>query len=109
MVEYHYGMDIITQLPKISNSEVDKALMRELREGLHLKRATEEARARVAAERAAELKGHKTMKGLGKAVAAMPDWEYFRLVQKYGINEVHSKDFMRFFQKKFPHLSPNKV
>lgn len=102
-------MDIITKLPKISNSEVDKALMRELREGLQLKRATEEARSRAAADRAAELRGHKAIKGLGKAVATMPEWEYFRLVQKYGMNEVHSKDFMRFFQKKFPHLSPNKV
>ena len=29
--------------------------------------------------------------------------------KKYGRKEVHSRDFMRYFNKKFPHLSPNKA
>jgi hypothetical protein len=39
----------------------------------------------------------------------MPEREFFRLIKKYGHAEVHSKDFLRYFQKKFPQLSPNKL
>jgi hypothetical protein len=60
-------------------------------------------------EQARELRGHKTINGLGKCVASMPSWEFFRLVQKYGHAEVHSEGFLRDFQRRFPHLSPNKV
>ncbi len=47
--------------------------------------------------------------GLGKCVAMMPPDEYFRLVKKFGHAEVKSKEFLRYYRKKFPHLSPNAI
>lgn len=102
-------MNLITSVPKWSNGEVDRALMREINTGMELKKQWEKRRELEAAKEAADLKNHRTLKGLGKAVAVMPDWEYFRLIQKYGHAEVHSKEFMRSFQKRFPHLAPNKA
>ena len=51
----------------------------------------------------------KTVKGLGKCVAVIPEDEFFRLQRKYGHQEVHSREFLRYFNKKFPHLSPNRA
>jgi hypothetical protein len=39
----------------------------------------------------------------------MPAREFFRLTQKYGHDEVHSKKFIQYYNKKFPELSPNKA
>jgi hypothetical protein len=39
----------------------------------------------------------------------MPAREYFRLVKKYGHETVHSREFMSYFNKKMPELSPNKA
>jgi hypothetical protein len=47
--------------------------------------------------------------GLGRCIGVIPEWEFFRMQQKYGHKEVHSKEFMKYYQKKFPHLSPNKI
>lgn len=102
-------MNLITSVPKWSNGEVDRALMREITTGMELKKQWEKRRELEAAKEAAELKGHRTLKGLGKCVAVMPDWEFFRLQQKYGHQEVHSKEFLRSFQKRFSHLAPNKI
>ena len=51
----------------------------------------------------------KTHPVLGKCIATIPAREYFRLVQQYGTEEVHSKEFLKFFQKEMPELAPNKV
>lgn len=99
-------MQIITQLPRYSDGEVHAALLKEIRTGFQLERAMEEHRVKQAAEEAKDLKGHK---GDLRAVASIPERDFFRLVQKYGFQEVHSKPFMKYFQKKFPHLSPNKL
>jgi hypothetical protein len=55
------------------------------------------------------MKGHKTIEGLGKCVAVFPAREFFRLQAQYGNAEIHSKDFLRYFNQKFPDLSPNKA
>lgn len=102
-------MNLITSVPKYSNGEVDKALMRELTLGLELKKQWERRREIQAAHEAKEIEGQRELKGLGRCVAVMPEWEFFRLQQKYGHSEVHSKDFLKYFQKRFPHLSPNKI
>jgi hypothetical protein len=49
------------------------------------------------------------MKGLGRCVAVIPEWEFYRMKDKYGHHEIHSKEFMKYYQKTFPHLSPNKL
>jgi hypothetical protein len=99
----------IIKQPVITDIEVNKAMMRELTTGIELKKQWENRREIEAAQQAKEKKGHKTIAGLGKCVAVIPEWEFFRMQQKYGSQEVGSKEFIRYFQKKYPHLSPNKV
>lgn len=104
-------MQIITALPKYSDGTMMAALEREIRTGFQLEKATQEARERAAAKEAATYRGvrnplmHKA--GL-RHVAEIPAREYFRLHKKYG-KEFESKEFMRDFQKRFPHLSTNRV
>ncbi len=64
---------------------------------------------RTAAEYAKSFKDCKEVKGLGKHVAAMPARDYFRLVQKYGTEEVHSDSFVSYFQRKMPEMASNKL
>lgn len=85
-----------------------RALEHELRTGIMLKKGLEEQREKQAAAQAHALRGHKTIPGLGKCIAVIPEWEYFRMNQKYG-KETNTKEFLRYFQRKFPELSPNKL
>lgn len=102
-------MEIITQIPKYSDGEVNAALMREIKLGFNRERVAEGIRVKTASEYAKTFKGAKEVPGLGRHVAAMPARDYFRLVQKYGAQEVHSDDFVRYFQRKMPELASNKV
>lgn len=108
---FSFQMQIITALPKYSDGTIMAALEREIRTGFHLERATEEHRVKAAAAEAATYRGvrnpllHKA--GL-RHVAEIPAREYMRLHAKYG-KEFESKEFMRDFQKRFPHLSTNRV
>jgi len=103
-------MDIITELPAkaYTDGELDAAFMHEIQSGFELERETEKARVEQAQKEAAELRG-TTHPTLGKPVATIPAREYFRLIQKYGKETVHSKDFLKYYNKKFPELSPNKI
>jgi hypothetical protein len=102
-------MNIITSLPRYSDGEVNRALIKEIQTGFQLEKATQQKREIEAAAQAKALKAHKTITGFGKAVGVIPEREYYRLIKKYGHAEVHSKGFLRYFQKKFPDLSPNKI
>ena len=102
-----FFMQIITALP--GEGAVKDALIREIRTGFELIKANEKKEEILAAQEASRWKGHKTIPGLGKAVAFYPANEYFRLITKYGRKEINSKEFIRYHQKKFPHLCPNKV
>lgn len=102
-------MNIITSLPKYSNGAINDALIKEIKCGFQLEKETQRAREIEAEAEAQSMKGHRTIAGLGKCVGVMPSREFFRLTQKYGHKEVHSKDFMRYFNRKFPELSPNKA
>jgi hypothetical protein len=82
------------------NEYVDKYLVNEVQ--------TEKERVDVAKEEAHSNVG-KTHPVLGKCIATIPAREYFRLVQQYGTEEVHSKEFLKFFQKEMPELAPNKI
>lgn len=103
------SVEIITRLPTFSDGEINRALEREIRTGFQLIKANEKREEIVAADQAKAIAGHKTVKGLGKCVAVIPEDEFFRLQKKYGHAEVHSKEFLRYFNKRFPHLSPNRA
>jgi hypothetical protein len=101
-------MRIVNQSPTISDEEIDDALIREIQASFTEERATEKDRYDIARKDARSNVG-KTHPLLGKCVASMPPREYFRLIKKYGHAEVHSKEFLKYFQKKFSDLSPNKI
>ena len=99
---------IIPKLKRYSDGEIDRAFMREIKNGFKLERETEHIRVAAAAKEAKKLKGtvHPV---LGKPVASIPPREYFRLIKKYCQDTVHSKEFLKYYNKKFPELSPNKI
>ena len=101
--------NIITALPRYSDGEVNRALVKEIQTGFQLERETEKAREEKAAREAKDLSGHRPIPGLGRCLAVMPERDFFRLVQKYGHATVHSKDFLEYFQREYPHLSPHRV
>jgi len=102
-------MNIINKPKTYSKEEIDNELNNIVKESLAEEKATEFERTNVARAQASVMKNHKSIPGLGKCIGVMPGREYFRLVKKYGYETVHSKDFMRFFNKKMPELSPNRV
>ena len=102
-------MDIIVpNFKRYSDGEIDRAFMKEIQTGFRLERENEHKRVEQARKEAKELKG-KTHPVLGKPVATIPAREFFRLTQKYGHETVHSKEFLKYYNKKFPELSPNKA
>jgi len=104
-----FFMDIIIpNIPRYSDGEIDRAFMKEIERGFALERSSEKDRVAVAVKEASQVRG-KTHPTLGKPVATMPAREFFRLTGKYGHDTVHSKDFLKYYNKKFPELSPNKA
>lgn len=103
-------MEIITSLPKSSNSELNQALINELRYGVKLKETWEKERETICAKHAEKLKNAQKdgFKNL-RCVAVTPAWEWFNLRNKYGAEAMHNRGFIKDFQKRFPHLSPNKI
>ena len=101
-------MEIINKIPKYSDGEVDEAFMNEIKNGFALERRTEAARVDQARKEATQEKG-KVHPVLGRCVATIPHREYFRLIKKYGQETVHSKEFLKYFQKNFSDLTPNKL
>ena len=99
---------IIPNIKRYSDGEIDRAFMREIKTGFRLERETEQKRVTAAAKEAQKLKGTKHPV-LGRPVASIPPREYFRLIKKYGQETVHSKEFLKYYNKKFPELSPNKI
>jgi len=102
-------MNIITNIPKsFTTGELDQAFMNEIKSGFKLEKETEKGRVLQAKKEAQEHKG-KTHPVFGKCVATIPAREFFRLTSKYGHEQVHSKEFLRYYNKKFSDLSPNKI
>ena len=100
-------MQVVNQ-QGISDEEVNNALMQEIQASLHEEKHTEKDRYDQASKDASSNVG-KEHPLLGRCVATMPPREYFRLIKKYGHAEVHSKEFLKYFQNKFSDLSPNKI
>jgi hypothetical protein len=99
-------MEIITKLPRYSDGEVDRAFMKEIQTGFRMEAVQAEDRDKKARKEANKLRG-KTHPTLGKCVAVMHPRDFFRLTNKYGHKEVHSKEFLKYFNKKHKDLSPN--
>ena len=99
---------IVPKLKRYSDGEIDRAFMKEIKTGFELERQTEKQLVAGAAKEAKKLKG-TTHPVLGRPVASIPPREYFRLIKKYGHDTVHSKEFLKYYNKKFPELSPNKI
>lgn len=103
-------MEIITKLPRTPNGEIDRALISEIRSGIKLKEAWEKERETICAQHAEKVKdnqkhGFKSM----RCVSVMPAWEWFNMRNKYGAEAMRDRGFIKDFQKRFPHLSPNKI
>jgi hypothetical protein len=99
---------IIPNIPRYSDGEVDRAFMREITNGYKLEVKREKQRTDIAAKEAKQHVG-KTHPSLGKCVATIPARDFFRLTKKYGHDTVHSKEFLKYYNKKFPEMSPNKA
>lgn len=99
---------IITQLPRYSDGEIDAAFMREIHNGFKLEREKEKDRIADVTQQVKGMRG-KVHPTLGRPVASMPARDFFRLTSKYGHKEVHSKKFIKYFQKKMPELSPTAI
>ncbi len=99
---------IIPNFKRYSDGEIDRAFMKEIKNGFKLERESEQKRVDQARKEAKELRG-KTHPTLGKPVATIPARDFFRLTQKYGQETVHSKEFIKYYNKKFPELTPNKI
>ena len=82
--------------------------MRAIHNGYKREVALEKKRTDVAAKEAIQQRG-KTHPVLGKCVATIPARDFFRLTKKYGHDGVHSKEFIKYYNKKFPELSANKA
>lgn len=103
-------MHIITSVPKYSDGEVDRALMREIRTGIALKQAWEGEREKICAKHAQDVKKNEKFgfKNL-RCLSVTPAWEWFNLRRKYGAEAMHDRGFIKDYQKRFPHLAPNKL
>jgi hypothetical protein len=102
-------MQIIQRSEQFTDAEIDSAINEEIRKSLKDELDTQQEREVLMRAHAASMKNHKTMPGLGKCVAVMPAREFFRLQAKYGAATLHSKEFIQYFNQKFPDLSPNKA
>jgi len=101
-------MNITNNGPTYSDAELDQAFMDEIKNGFQLEKRTEASRVDQARKEATQERG-KVHPVLGRCVATIPHREYFRLIKKYGQDTVHSKEFLKYFQKNFSDLTPNKL
>ena len=98
------------QVVKPSKDALDADVIREMYTGEELRRKRDERKREQQAYReAAEMKGHRSVAGLGKCIAAIPMMEFIIMSQKYGNDCWDDREFLRDFQKRFPHLSPNRA
>tara|TARA_R100001244_G_scaffold126540_1_gene96910 strand:- start:605 stop:931 length:327 start_codon:yes stop_codon:yes gene_type:complete len=104
------NINLIPAATKYSDAETDNALITEVfnQHKLKFQPKKEKAREEQAAKEAKEAT-NKTIQGLGKLVATMPIEEWYFLRNKYGEKTVLSPEFLKDYNKRFPHLSPNKA
>jgi hypothetical protein len=91
-----------------SEAERFDALVSEIKSGIELQKHGEQAREWVAADEAKQYRGKQQRNAVTanmRHVAELPAAEYFNLCRKYGHDEVHSKGFIKYLQKHYPHLA----
>ena len=101
-------MNIITDVPKYSSGEKNAAFWKHVDNEFQRERNSENVRENQSAKESWALKGTRHPV-LGEPVAVMPHREFFRLVKKYGHATVHSKEFLKDWNKRYSHLSPNTI
>lgn len=103
-------MHIDIKLPRYSDGEIDRAFLKEIKTGFRMEKAKEQDRLNASRKEARELKG-KTHPILGKCIASFPARDYFRLVQKYGSEEVSSDEFIKRYRQDpdMRDLCPNSI
>lgn len=98
--------------PEYSEQEHFDACVKEFRTGARLIQATEEKREAAAAEAAQMFRGKQQKNPITdvmRHVAEIPALDWFNMIKKYGYEEVHSRKFMQYFQKHYPHMSTSSV
>lgn len=104
------NINLIDDRLRYSDGEIHDAVLREIRHGTKLKVAMEEERHKSARQQAHEFRqSNKTLGSLGKVAAVIPDFEFFNLINKYGHDEVHSREFLRSLRRHEPDLCVNRV
>lgn len=93
----------------ISQEEMTSALIKELCSGRMLMETKQQFREIDAATEAKALLDRKTPAALGKAVAVVPQHEYFLLRNKYGAECWHDPQFVRDFQRLEPSMAVHKI
>jgi hypothetical protein len=105
----NFFVNTLPELKRYSDGEIHEAFLQELKTGRELQKATEKKRAAKAAKDGVDQRGVKNPVMGGKCVASMPMREFLQLVKKYGHAEVHSRKFIKYFNQRFPELTPNKI
>ncbi len=93
----------------LSEEECTTALLRELRWGRQVKESFQQIREAEAAKEAIELRGHRTIPGLGKCVVNMPAHEFFLMREKYGDDCWGDRGFIKDFQRLEPTMAVHKA
>lgn len=101
-------MEILHKPHEITQEAIDRAFVDHVKNSFAEERVTESSRRDIARKEATEEKG-KTHPVLGKCVATIPARDYFRMIKKYGTDQVHSKEFLKYYNKVYSDLSPNKI
>ena len=93
----------------ISEAALADALIKELCSGRALMEEMQHMREHVAAAEAKASIGHKTLPGLGKLAAVIPQHEWFLMRAKYGEDCWHDREFVRDFQRLEPAMAVHNV
>jgi len=103
-------MEIITSIPRFGSDQQRNALLSEIRSGIMLKEGMEKDRERICAKHASDVKKNEQngFKGL-RCLTVTPAWEWFNMRKKYGAEAMHDKGFIKDYQKRFSHLTVNKL
>jgi len=91
----------------ICEDELTDALVKELCSGRALKDAMQNQREIAAAAEARAMKKSKSF--LGSPIGAIPQYEYFTIGNKYGMECWDNRDFVRDFFKSQSHLKAGNI
>jgi len=89
------------------DEEINAALIRELCSGRKLKESLEKRREIEAAAEARRMREAKSI--LGKPIGSVPDYEYYTVGKKYGMECWDDREFVRDFFKSQSHLKAGNI